>query len=52
MRQLQHPHKRTVVFQNVTVIASGSELAGVNANYGYTATFSKITVGHHLQVGK
>jgi hypothetical protein len=37
-------HKRTVVIQNVRVTAPGKTLAGINTNYGDTATFSGITI--------
>ncbi|WP_328341176.1 pectate lyase [Micromonospora sp. NBC_00421] len=37
-------YKRTVVIQNVTVTAPGKVLAGINTNYGDTATFSGITI--------
>jgi pectate lyase len=33
-----------VVFQNVTVIAPGKTIAGINANLGDTARFSGITI--------
>jgi len=36
--------KRAVSIQNVTVTAPGKTLAGVNANYGDTATLSGITI--------
>lgn len=37
-------YKRSVVIKNVTATAPGKALAGINANYGDTATFSKITI--------
>ncbi|TDB74762.1 pectate lyase [Micromonospora sp. KC723] len=37
-------HKRAVVIENVKVTAPGQALAGVNANYGDTATFREVTV--------
>jgi hypothetical protein len=37
-------HKRAVVISNVVATAPGDLLAGVNANFGDTATFSRITV--------
>ncbi|MCW6010106.1 pectate lyase [Micromonospora sp. CPCC 205371] len=37
-------HKRTVVIQNVRVTAPGKALAGINTNYGDTATFSGVTI--------
>ena len=37
-------YQRTVVVQNVTVIAPGKLLAGVNTNYGDKATFTGITI--------
>jgi len=37
-------YKRTVVFQNIRATAPGSSLAGINTNYGDTATFSGITI--------
>jgi hypothetical protein len=37
-------YKRTVVFQNVLATAPGGSIAGINTNYGDTATFSGITI--------
>jgi len=37
-------YKRTVIVQNVTVIAPGKVLAGINTNYGDKATFTVITI--------
>jgi hypothetical protein len=37
-------YKRTVVIQNVQATAPGGSLAGVNTNYGDSATFSGITI--------
>lgn len=37
-------HKRAVVVQNVIATAPAKSLVGVNANYGDTATLSKITI--------
>ncbi len=37
-------YKRTVVLQNVTVVAPGKVLVGINTNYGDTATFTGITI--------
>jgi hypothetical protein len=36
--------KRTVVIRNVTATYKGSALAGINTNYGDSATFSNITI--------
>ena len=36
--------KRTVVIRNVTATYKGKSLAGINTNYGDTATFSNITI--------
>ena len=36
--------KRTVVLRNITATYKGSVLAGINSNYGDTATFSNITI--------
>lgn len=36
--------KRTVVIKNVTATYKGGSLAGINTNYGDSATFSKITI--------
>jgi hypothetical protein len=36
--------KRTVVIRNVTATYKGSALAGINSNYGDSATFSNITI--------
>jgi hypothetical protein len=36
--------KRTVIIRNVTATYKGSALAGINTNYGDTATFSNITI--------
>jgi hypothetical protein len=36
--------KRTVVIKNVTATYKGGALAGINTNYGDSATFSKITI--------
>jgi hypothetical protein len=36
--------KRTVVIKNVTATYKGGTLAGINTNYGDTATFSNITI--------
>jgi hypothetical protein len=36
--------KRTVIIRNVTVTYKGSVLAGINTNYGDTATFSNVTI--------
>jgi hypothetical protein len=37
-------HKRTVVLQNITATSPGKSLAGINTNFGDTATFSGITI--------
>jgi hypothetical protein len=37
-------YKRTVVVQNVTVVAPGKVLVGINTNYGDKATFTGITI--------
>ena len=37
-------YQRTLVVQNVTVIAPGKSLAGINTNYGDRATFTGITI--------
>ncbi|OHV45294.1 pectate lyase [Pseudofrankia sp. BMG5.36] len=37
-------YQRAVVIQNVTVTAPGKTLAGINSNYGDTATLSGITI--------
>ncbi|MBO3740890.1 pectate lyase [Actinoplanes flavus] len=37
-------HKRAVVVQNVVATAPAGSLVGINANYGDTATISKVTV--------
>ncbi|WP_007509421.1 pectate lyase [Pseudofrankia saprophytica] len=37
-------YRRAVVIQNVTVTAPGKTLAGINSNYGDTATLSGITI--------
>jgi hypothetical protein len=37
-------YQRTVIVQNVTVVAPGKLLAGVNTNYGDKATFTGITI--------
>lgn len=44
MRQLLVPYKRTVQIQNVWVTYPGSAIAGINTNYGDTATFSGTTI--------
>lgn len=36
--------QRNVVFKNITATSPGKSLAGINANYGDTARFSKITI--------
>jgi hypothetical protein len=36
--------KRTVIIRNVTATYKGGALAGINTNYGDTATFSNITI--------
>ena len=36
--------KRTVVIKNITATYKGSALAGINTNYGDSATFSNITI--------
>ena len=36
--------KRTVVIRNVTATFKGGSLAGINTNYGDSATFSRITI--------
>jgi hypothetical protein len=36
--------KRNVVIRNVTATYKGSALAGINTNYGDTATFSNVTI--------
>ena len=36
--------KRAVVLQNITVTAPGKTLAGINTNFGDTATFSGLTI--------
>ncbi|WP_220504812.1 pectate lyase [Microbispora sp. H13382] len=37
-------YKRNVVIQNVTATTPGKVLAGINTNYGDTASFSQITI--------
>jgi len=37
-------YKRTVVIQNIRATAPGTSIAGINTNYGDTATFSGITI--------
>lgn len=37
-------YKRTVVIQNVTAKGPGSSIAGINTNYGDTATISGLTI--------
>ncbi|GLY05673.1 pectate lyase [Actinoplanes sp. NBRC 101535] len=37
-------YKRTVVLKNITATAPGKVLAGINTNFGDTATFSGITI--------
>ncbi|WP_241834669.1 pectate lyase [Pseudofrankia asymbiotica] len=37
-------YRRTVVIQNVTVTAPGKTIAGINSNYGDTATLSGVTI--------
>jgi pectate lyase len=37
-------YKRSVTFKNITVTAPGKTLAGINTNYGDTATFSGVTI--------
>ncbi|MEU4687744.1 pectate lyase [Actinoplanes sp. NPDC023714] len=37
-------YKRTVVIQNIRATAPGGSIAGINTNYGDTATFSGITI--------
>ncbi|BAL92354.1 putative pectate lyase [Actinoplanes missouriensis 431] len=37
-------YKRTVVIQNIRATAPGSSIAGINTNYGDTATFSQIVI--------
>jgi hypothetical protein len=37
-------YKRAVILQNITATAPGKVLAGVNTNFGDTATFSGITI--------
>jgi hypothetical protein len=36
--------KRTVIIRNVTATYKGSALAGINTNYGDSATFSNVTI--------
>ena len=36
--------KRTVIVQNVTVVAPGKVLAGINTNFGDRATFTGVTI--------
>jgi hypothetical protein len=36
--------RRSVVFRNITATAKGSALAGINSNYGDTASFSNVTI--------
>ena len=37
-------YKRTVVISNIRATAPGSSLAGINTNYGDTATFRNVTI--------
>ncbi|MEV6298527.1 pectate lyase [Actinoplanes sp. NPDC051861] len=37
-------YKRTVIIQNIRATAPGTSIAGINTNYGDTATFSGITI--------
>ncbi|MFC7326332.1 pectate lyase [Marinactinospora rubrisoli] len=37
-------HERHVVLENVTAIAPGNRLVGINSNYGDTARFSGVTI--------